>query len=97
MPGAGAVHHIKLGHAGDIRCTTVLPPKADVHPRSCYVAFVPQPDSWTAANRIHSGAIHTSHQSCCKSGKARIFTPFPESSGESRLNISWAALVWHRA
>jgi hypothetical protein len=30
--------------AGDVRCTTVLPPKADVHPRSCYVAFVPIAD-----------------------------------------------------
>jgi hypothetical protein len=27
----------KLGHAGDVRCTTALPPKADVHPRSCYL------------------------------------------------------------
>src|SRR5258708_9915464 len=26
-----------------IRCTTALPPKADVHPGSCYVAFVPKP------------------------------------------------------
>jgi hypothetical protein len=30
-------------------------------------------------------AIHTSRQSCCKAGKARIFTPVRESSGESRL------------
>ena len=29
-------------YAGDVRCTTALPPKADVHPRSCYVAFVPK-------------------------------------------------------
>src|SRR5258708_9053925 len=27
---------VKLGHPGDIRCTTALPPKADVHLRSCY-------------------------------------------------------------
>src|SRR5258708_38048824 len=33
----------KLGRAGDVRCTTALPPKADVHLRSCYVAFVPEP------------------------------------------------------
>jgi hypothetical protein len=32
---------VKLGHSGNVRCTTALPPKADVHPRSCYVAFVP--------------------------------------------------------
>jgi hypothetical protein len=25
----------------DVRCMTALPPKADVHLRSCYVAFVP--------------------------------------------------------
>jgi hypothetical protein len=31
-------------------------------------------------------AIHTSRQSCCKAGKARIFTPVRESSGESRLS-----------
>jgi hypothetical protein len=30
-------------------------------------------------------AIHTSRLSCCKAGKARIFTPVRESSGESRI------------
>ena len=30
-------------------------------------------------------AIHTSRQSCCKAGKARIFTPVRESSGECRV------------
>jgi hypothetical protein len=33
----------QLGRCSDVRCTTALPPKADVHPRSCYVAFVPKP------------------------------------------------------
>src|SRR6266481_4237491 len=32
---------VKLGRAGDVRCTTALPPKAEVDPRSCYVANVP--------------------------------------------------------
>src|SRR6478752_1228149 len=32
---------VKLGRAGDVRCTTALPPKAEVHRRSSYVAFVP--------------------------------------------------------
>jgi len=32
---------VKLAHAGDVRCTTALRPKAEVRPRSCYVAFVP--------------------------------------------------------
>ena len=51
--GSCIVHHskigrlclsrVELGHCGDVRCTTALPPKADVHPRSCYVAFVPKP------------------------------------------------------
>src|SRR5260221_7526702 len=31
-------------------CTTALPPKADVHLRSCYVAFVPISDICSAAN-----------------------------------------------
>jgi hypothetical protein len=31
----------KLGHPGDIRGMTVLPPKAEVDPRCCYVAEVP--------------------------------------------------------
>src|SRR5437660_4581721 len=30
----------------------------------------------------------TSRQSCCKAGKARIFTPVRESSGESRVNAT---------
>jgi hypothetical protein len=34
----------KLGHGSDVRCTTALPPKPEVHPRSCYVAQVPTPD-----------------------------------------------------
>ena len=33
-------------------------------------------------------AIHTSGQSCCKAGKARIFTPVRESSGESRFGLA---------
>src|SRR5258706_6429072 len=41
---------VKLGRAGDVRCTTALPPKADVHPRSCYVAFVPKGDIRIAAD-----------------------------------------------
>jgi hypothetical protein len=39
----------KLGHPGDVRCMTDLPPKADVHPRGCYVAEVPYPDTHTAS------------------------------------------------
>jgi hypothetical protein len=35
-------------------------------------------------------AIHTSRQSCCKAGKARIFTPVRESSGESRMTYPTA-------
>jgi len=32
---------VKLGHCGDVRRTTALPPKAEVDLRSCYVAEVP--------------------------------------------------------
>jgi hypothetical protein len=38
------VLHNLASRAGDVRCMTALPPKADVHPRSRYVAFVPNPD-----------------------------------------------------
>src|SRR5262245_55404923 len=31
-----------LGHCGDVRCTTALPPKAEVDLQSCYVAEVPK-------------------------------------------------------
>src|SRR4249920_1704493 len=33
---------VKPGHCGDVCYTTALPPEADVRPRSCYVAEVPQ-------------------------------------------------------
>jgi hypothetical protein len=32
----------KFRHCSDVRCTTALAPKADVHRRSCHVAEVPQ-------------------------------------------------------
>jgi hypothetical protein len=34
---------VKIGRCDDVRCTTALPPKAEVRPRSCYVANVPKP------------------------------------------------------
>jgi hypothetical protein len=34
-----------LGHGSDVRCKTAFLPKAEVRPRSCYVAQVPQTDS----------------------------------------------------
>ena len=39
------------------------------------------------AARAAGSHPHTSRQSCCKAGKARIFTPVRESSGESRLMV----------
>src|SRR5262245_1202996 len=32
---------VKLSHCSDLHCTTALAPKAEVHPRSCYVSQVP--------------------------------------------------------
>src|SRR5262249_4332006 len=32
---------VKLGHCSDVHCTTAPPPKAEVHPRSCFLAQVP--------------------------------------------------------
>ena len=37
-------------------CNTI-PPKADIHPRSCYVAFVPRP----AVSRCSKGAPLVDH------------------------------------
>jgi hypothetical protein len=45
---------VKLGRAGDVRCMTALPPKAEVHPRSCYVAFVPKA---AVSNRSKAAAL----------------------------------------
>jgi hypothetical protein len=36
--------YVGLGHGGDVRCKTALPPKAEVHRRPCYVAKVPISD-----------------------------------------------------
>src|SRR5258708_15653775 len=39
-----------VGRAADVRRMTAVPPKADVHPRSCYVAQVPLATIRTTAN-----------------------------------------------
>src|SRR5262249_1163095 len=50
---------VKLRHSSDVRCTTALPPKAEVHRRSCYVAEVPEPDSRSGCEAILSAlALH---------------------------------------
>src|SRR5262249_32279527 len=41
---------VKLRHGGDVRCKTAFPPKAEVRPRSCYVANVPDSDVCIAAH-----------------------------------------------
>src|SRR5260221_2533413 len=62
-----------LGRAGDVRCTTVLPPKADVHPRSCYVAFVPIATQRTAAKKA----------SAIRSTRRRVTETIPGSSARA--------------
>jgi len=32
----------QIRSSSDVRCTTALPPKAEIQPRSCYVAQVPE-------------------------------------------------------
>jgi hypothetical protein len=39
---------VKFRHCSDVRCKTAFPPKAEVHPRSRYVAKVPIGDISTA-------------------------------------------------
>jgi hypothetical protein len=59
--------------SGDVRCTTALPPKAEVHPRSCYVAFVPQGDICSAArNPVYS--ITSSARASSDGGTSRPST-----------------------
>jgi len=41
-------------------------------------------------------AVHTSRLSCRKAGKAQIFAPVWESSGESRLIAVWVCEVQYR-
>ena len=49
----------KLRLGGDVRCTTALPPKAEVHRQSCYVARVPQPAhaAQQKASKTEEGAV----------------------------------------
>src|SRR4029077_3694383 len=42
----------RLGHPANVLCTTALLPKAEVRPRSCYVAFVPIAAICAAANSV---------------------------------------------
>jgi hypothetical protein len=46
---------VKIGRCGDVRRMTVLPPKAEVHPRSCQVANVPGADMRAKRTRYASG------------------------------------------
>jgi hypothetical protein len=49
-PVVACPFRVKFRHCSDVRCTTAVPPKADVHARSCYVAFVPEGDIRIAAD-----------------------------------------------
>jgi hypothetical protein len=42
---------VKIGLCGDVRCTAAFPPKAEVRPRSCYVANVPEAEVATICAR----------------------------------------------
>src|SRR4029453_2824706 len=55
----------KLGHGSDVRCTTALPPKPEVRPRSCYVAQVPCVDGSELA-RLFSPFAGWSVQPCVR-------------------------------
>src|SRR4029077_402941 len=47
---------VNLSHWSDVRCTTALPPKAEAHPRSCYLAQVPQHQN-RIMSQLHDGRI----------------------------------------
>jgi hypothetical protein len=65
----------RLGHPGDVRCTTALPPKAEVDPRGCYVAFVPQ--AVIAASSLDHliGALLEGNLAGDCTGRSRGFAP----------------------
>src|SRR5947207_3515129 len=44
-----ATESVRLGHCGDVRCTTALSPKGEVDSRSYHVAKSPLPDIQAAA------------------------------------------------
>src|SRR6266566_1853986 len=60
---------------------TALPPKADVHPRSCYVAFVPE----AAVKQFGDLAIALARRECVKGSPMATPQCFPR--------LSWAALL----
>jgi hypothetical protein len=91
--GGRCPSRVKLGRAGDVRCTTALPPKADVHLRSCYVAFVPQTDirwvGWREAYILPPAEAGLLGR--MKRGSSQIMTPL--ASAEAELQSDRAALL----
>jgi hypothetical protein len=75
MTGSG-----QTGSWGDVRCMTVLPPKAEVDLRSCDVADVPNADSCIAAN------ISRSFEQCVGTKQERFWNH--EAHGLRSLQVN---------
>src|SRR5215475_13094759 len=58
---------------GQNRCMTALPPKADVHPPSCYVAQVPRSDICSAVNCGLFDHLVGSQEDSRWQGNAQVF------------------------
>ena len=82
---------VKPGHCGDVCYTTALPPKADVRPRSCYVAEVPITDIASKSTRRRAFVlVRQEHCAECylnNSGRGSGMKP-------SRLGICTRGSVW---
>jgi hypothetical protein len=87
---------VKFRHCSDVRCMTALAPKAEVHPRSCYVGEVPiaaTPDQYAigrASSTRRAIPAMPSYTTAC-SIKVRILLTQPLSTEELVLKISRAA------
>src|SRR5262245_16550635 len=65
----------KLGHPGNVRCTTALPPKAEVHPRCCYVAEVPRAAVSRCSNGVRRKPVYSITSSARNMIDGGICTP----------------------
>jgi hypothetical protein len=92
LRGWASAASVKLGRRADVRCMTALPPKAEVHPRSCYVAKVPIRDICTAAKIVLASV--PSGERATTSPRYKAVTRLIWDLATGRLG---AGLRWQRA
>src|SRR5262245_61641034 len=71
---------VNFRHRSDVRRTTALAPKAEVHPRSCYVAKVPGADIAREGHALgppRCGLIVGLYSTHVREGSSRAITAHP--------------------